>query len=1033
MKRTIPFLIYTALAAGALANPALTKPIAGENLVFEEVDGYVAVEAEHFFKQELDDVRAWYLTTADKEAGLKPDGDPNHTGGAGGGAYLEILPDTRKNHGEKLIKGENFVNEPGKMAVLSYKVYFNTPGKYYVWCRVYPTGTEDNGLHVGIDGAWPESGQRLQFGGKKRWMWDSRQRTEKVHTGVRGLLFLDVEKAGEHTISFSMREDGFEFDQWLMTTDKDFKAPAGDGPVVASKAKTGKAPAPFELVEASAPPAAKAQAGRRAGRKQAAAGPGGAADAMTVGDFGKRQRLYVDKDKWFAVNPDQHKDGVATGAFPFEGGTYDLTFHAVGENDGQSKYQINLEGEKIGEFECPLSEETYEEGAKFTKTFKDVIISANAMIEVRSSIASKDGDEFSRARWSRISVKPSGGGKPVRVRGAVVAATRAPEPRVSFAGDLFGERKPDGDGSVAISGELKQWHKVTLTLDGPFAHEKDNKPNPFTDYRFDVTFTHESGAPKYVVPGYFAADGNAGETSAESGTKWRAHLSPDKPGIWYYVASFSRSPDAAGKGEKAIGNFVVAASDKTGRDLRGKGRLEYVGKHHLQFAGSKEWFVKAGADAPETFLGYADFDGTVAMNPNKVPLKTWEAHVRDWTTGDPTWKDGKGKGMIGAVNYLSGKGCNVFSFLPYNAGGDGDNVWPFVERDDKFNYDCSKLDQWGIVFDHATAKGMYLHFKLQETENDDNVRGGHKDRKTGRVQTSLDGGDLGPERKLYCREIIARFGHNLALNWNLGEENTQTTQQQKDMAQFIHDTDPYDHLIVVHTYPNQQDKVYRPLFGDASVLRGASLQNSNVKDCHSQVVKWTRESAAKGKPWVIGFDEPGTAGEGMPADEGYPGMPKNFDNPSVDTTRKCALWGTLMGGGSGVEYYFGYKLPQNDLVCEDWRSRDQSWDYCRYALEFFQNNDLPLGEMKNEDELVGNDKHDNSAYCLAKKGEVYLVYLPDGGEREIDLSSAEGSFKVEWFNPRSGGALAKGGHAPGGAKHKLVAPDRDGDWLAVIR
>ncbi len=115
------------------------------------------------------------------------------------------------------------------MAVLSYKVHFNTPGKYYVWCRVYPTGTEDNGLHVGIDGAWPESGQRLQFGGKKRWMWDSRQRTEKVHTGVRGLLFLDVDKAGEHTISFSMREDGFEFDQWLMTTDKDFKAPVGGG------------------------------------------------------------------------------------------------------------------------------------------------------------------------------------------------------------------------------------------------------------------------------------------------------------------------------------------------------------------------------------------------------------------------------------------------------------------------------------------------------------------------------------------------------------------------------------------------------------------------------------------------------------------------------------------------------------------------------------------------------------------------------------------------------------------------------------
>ena len=60
-----------------------------------------------------------------------------------------------------------------------------------------------------------------------------------------------------------------------------------------------------------------------------------------------------------------------------------------------------------------------------------------------------------------------------------------------------------------------------------------------------------------------------------------------------------------------------------------------------------------------------------------------------------------------------------FSFLTYNAGGDGDNVWPFVLRDDKLHYDCSKLDQWQMVFDHGTAKGMYLHFKMQETENDD--------------------------------------------------------------------------------------------------------------------------------------------------------------------------------------------------------------------------------------------------------------------------------------------------------------------------
>ena len=75
-----------------------------------------------------------------------------------------------------------------------------------------------------------------------------------------------------------------------------------------------------------------------------------------------------------------------------------------------------------------------------------------------------------------------------------------------------------------ITGELKQWHKVTLTIDGPSAHETNNAPNPFLDYRMMVTFTHESGPPSYRVPGYFAADGNAARTSATSGNKWRAHL-----------------------------------------------------------------------------------------------------------------------------------------------------------------------------------------------------------------------------------------------------------------------------------------------------------------------------------------------------------------------------------------------------------------------------------------------------------------------------------------------------------------------------
>jgi len=57
---------------------------------------------------------------------------------------------------------------------------------------------------------------------------------------------------------------------------------------------------------------------------------------------------------------------------------------------------------------------------------------------------------------------------------------------------------------VSISGELRQWHKVTLTAIGPQADELSTAPNPFMDYRMMVTFAHESGTPTYRVPGYFA-------------------------------------------------------------------------------------------------------------------------------------------------------------------------------------------------------------------------------------------------------------------------------------------------------------------------------------------------------------------------------------------------------------------------------------------------------------------------------------------------------------------------------------------------
>ncbi|MBA7605015.1 hypothetical protein ES703_12143 [subsurface metagenome] len=494
---------------------------------------------------------------------------------------------------------------------------------------------------------------------------------------------------------------------------------------------------------------------------------------------------------------------------------------------------------------------------------------------------------------------------------------------------LVGECGVFGAGQgVNFSGELKKWHKITLTFTGPDTSE-NAEPNPFRDYRLNVTFV--KGRKRYVVGGYYAADGNAAQTGAAAGNKWRVHFVPDEEGRWSYTVSFRSGPDitlssdpAAGSAtafDGARGRFRVGPSDKTGRDHRAKGLLKYVGKRYLQFAETGEYFLKGGADSPENFLAYADFDGTYDTGELKRQgeatgaefLHRYEPHVRDFKPGDPTWKNGKGKGIIGALNYLASKGMNSVYFITYNIdGGDGKDVWPWTRPSEKFRFDCSKLDQWEIVFSHMDKLGLMLHIITQEQENDQ----------------GLDGGELGPQRKLYYRELIARFAHHLALVWNLGEENTNTNTQQKAFCRYIKDLDPYDHPVVVHTFPKKIAEVYEPLLG-YEYLDGPSLQTN---DTHAQTVKWIDRSASAGRQWFVSMDEIGPAHTGVKPDK---------DDYRHDEVRHKHLWAHLMAGGAGVEWYFGYKFAHNDLNCEDWRSRDHMWDLTRYALEFFPANTCP--------------------------------------------------------------------------------------------
>lgn len=567
-----------------------------------------------------------------------------------------------------------------------------------------------------------------------------------------------------------------------------------------------------------------------------------------------------------------------------------------------------------------------------------------------------------------------------------------------------------------IEGKLTKWHKVTISFEGKELNE-NNEDNPFLNYRLNVTFKNKDS--EYIIPGFYAADGNASESSAKGGKVWQVRFSPDKVGLWTYKVSFrkgkniaiSNEPDAGADSDfdGATGSFIVKETDTKGSAFQTKGRLKYVDDRYLNYSDTNKPFLKGGADSPENFLGYYEFDQT-------PPSHKYEPHAKDWKKGDPTWKNGKGKNIIGALNYLASKGMNSVYFLTMNVFGDGNDVWPWINENERTRFDCSKLDQWEIVFDHMDNLGLMLHMVTQETEN----------------ELLLDVGQLGIQRKLYYRELIARFSHHLGVTWNLGEENGpvhfspkgQNDKDRKAMAQYIKENDPYKNMIVLHTHSHSemQDKYLNPLLGNL-YLDGVSFQTHNTDSIHTITNKWITKSHRAGKAWVISQDEIGPAGVGAKPD---------VDDPSHDDIRHKVLWANLMTGGAGVEWYFGYKFAHNDLKCEDWRSRDILWEQTKHALDFF-NDYLPFDDMQSADGLTDN-KDD---YVFTKNDDVYAIYLPKVKNTNLNLFGSTSIFSIKWYNPRHGGKLQSGTvkTIKGGGSSTFIGlpPTIENDWVALIQ
>jgi hypothetical protein len=590
--------------------------------------------------------------------------------------------------------------------------------------------------------------------------------------------------------------------------------------------------------------------------------------------------------------------------------------------------------------------------------------------------------------------------------------------------------------NIIITGDTTDRHTMTFAIKGPDVSEA-GATNPFTDYKLIVAFQYVlSGGERYKIPGYYAADGNAGETGASSGNVWKAHFTPQWPGAHIYKVYFRTGPNVALSDDSLDGAPVAGIDGDTGSfefkmegddvppDLRALGRLDNDKfKNYMVImknVSSPRVFLKAGTASPSNFLDYADFDNT----PAGAYTKTFADHVADWTSSDPVWGGGqKGKGIIGALNYLSSKGVNTVSFNILTIGGTDSSVFPYLSPDSLTRFDCSKLDQWQTVFQHANSKGIVMELRTQMAAND----------------KLLDNGDCGPARKLYYRELIARFAHCLGIIWNLGDENGQSMAQRDATANYIRQTDPHRYPsrpIILPVAEGTQAQAAQTLFTDTSWITGISLQTS-YSSVHDETKKLVDSITAydfngmNPKFRTVTHDCQTPKATGVPVD-GFAGT------PNQDDIRKNVLWGNLMAKGAGVSYFFGSTA---DLTCQNFRSYDKLWDYYRHAENFFRNYLLEntillsnqLASMSNSDDKISNAQ----GYCLSFDGyQPFVVYLPAGGNASLDLSTSTtaDTLRVWWYNPRSGGVLQKGALLVGGAAVSLGNPPTDttSDWVALI-
>jgi hypothetical protein len=242
------------------------------------------------------------------------------------------------------------------------------------------------------------------------------------------------------------------------------------------------------------------------------------------------------------------------------------------------------------------------------------------------------------------------------------------------------------------------------------------------------------------------------------------------------------------------------------------------------------------------------------------------------------------------------------------------------------------------------------------------------------------------DERRYVRYAVARLSAFSNITWDLGDDLDSFRDEPwaHETGSLLVGWDPYKHLATSHPVRREHQDRASDWFGFTSIQDWSRNQHALMLEERQIQLKTGRIIPQTNEEY--GYEDH------------YPHWAPKPDGDSAETLRRCA-WEIAMAGAYGTA---GESARRGVNI---WPDTGGGWINGRgddtmvmlkgyeHMVDFFTS--FAWWKTEPHDELVNN-----GAYCLAKPGEIYAVYIPKEGTVTVKLDP--GDYEASWFGAFTG-------------------------------